>query len=735
VQDTNQVKHAIELDKNSGKFELDDAGYLKFIPSDEEEKAINAWLADEIAAAQTLHRPIFDEAAENVETYKAVKKRLTDGGEAILPSPIARAPADQIIASTVNMILRAKPLVAVDPDFPGTYPVIAPGQPPQMADMGMHPMPDGSMMPDAEMGGMMGGAPPMPSGPIPVSIKVDAEEIARRMQSGLEFKLRRHVKFPKFVHEIVHDCVTGASPVWGKVYRERKRRPLIQPKVNGVLVDFDDKQERYVTDGDDVKFCRVPVFNVLRPNLDDDIDDLPWIAERTPKSSDEITSAFHAGDYFLIKDGEDLDDIARNVGAPVDPAREQIDASTRNVTGERAPKGDVYEVWFYRHLKVVDPETGERKVKRFSLLGDFHLGARRLLNCYRNPYEHQRRPLKPFTQFLDGSSTVGIVKYNQHVGTHIIQSEIRNAYHANNFTYWYDPSNPDIEKFFKERTKLNPGDIIPGKEGDDWGVVRAGAQHYSLLSLAQWNAGTAQEASNVSDYESGRTIPGRTPSSTVAQILEAGGQQQILFLTMQLNEPLMDLVRLWLETKRQFSPLGEELPIRDPQTKAIALIPMRYPLGEGLDNFRLTLTAADEAAQKERDQAEKLQILDAYQRHTSFQAEIAGPMLSPELTPAQRQFYYDMAAAENDLFKEIMAALRTDEEKFDLRPSLDAIKQEADAVAAQMQMMQQMGGMGAGGAGMDGMQGQAGGMPMGGPPGSGGQPVMGDGAMPPPEAI
>jgi hypothetical protein len=309
VQETAHVQKVIELDKKSGEFVLDESGYLRFIPSAAEMKAINRFLADEITAAETAHEPIFAEAAENIETYKAIKIGLPDGsGQAIMPSPIARVPADQIIASIVNQVMRPQHVVSVDPHFPAKYPVAVPATidpaDPETAPIAMQ----------------MGVKAPVT---VAMPLEKDAEEIARRFEQGLDFKLRERLDFEKVFHECVHDCVTGASPTWIKVCRERKRRPIIAPKKKGAFLDFSETEERYVDDGEDVKFYRVPVFNVLRPNLEDDIDSLEWIAERDPKDPSDIISGFHAEDYFLIKNEDEAKKLAAIVSGAQAPEKER----------------------------------------------------------------------------------------------------------------------------------------------------------------------------------------------------------------------------------------------------------------------------------------------------------------------------------------------------------------------------------------------------------------------------
>lgn len=724
MEESNQIKRAIELDKKSGKFEMDESGYTRFIPSDPELTAINRWLHEEITRALEDHAPIFAEAAENLEVYKAVKTAIPGSGQSLIPSPIARNPADQIIATTHNDVMRARPVVSVDPYFPSTYSVPVPAQ------INAPMMDPATGMPQMDP---MSGGPMMQMQQVAVPVDKSAEEIALRFEQGLEFKNRERLNFEGYLHETIQDCVT-VGLTWGKVCRERKRRSMLAPKIKkGALIDLSAKEEVSAYGGEEVKFFRVPIFNVIRPDITCDIDDLEWIAERTPKTPEDVLAGFHSDEYFLLKDDAEAAQASKAVSEAREPAQDRVEASTRNWTPQyRKPMCEVFEVWFYRYLKVVDPETGQKSVKRYSLMGDYHYGAKKLMSCFRNPYDHQRRIHVPFMQFLDGSCTVGIVKYHQQIGTSIMQAEIKNAFHANNMVYWWDPNETEVHTFFKDRTAIGPGDMVPGKEGEAWGLVRGGAQHESMLPLLQWVSGSGQEASNVSDYESGRTIPGRTPSSTVSQILEQGGQQGVLFKRL-LSRQMSKLFRLYLETCRQFSPLGETVPVKDPETKALMMVPMRFPVGEVLDNFRISLTAADEALAKERQPEDMAVDLDLYQRHTQFVAQVVGPMMDPNLSPAQTEFFRKIAEGEQALYERILSLRRTDTDKFDLKKAVDAIAEEKAAIMAQMEEMEAMGAANQGPNGDGSVPGAGGPPPPVAPAGPGVEPAMAGGAMPPPE--
>ncbi len=666
----NELRRVVELDGKSGKFELDESGNTRFIPSDEEQKLIEAWIYDELTQAIQDHEPLFNEARENVESYRAIKTRIDGaGGESILPSPLSRIPADQIIAYTVNTIMRARPVVSFDAYFPNEYevPVVAPFQ---NADLGI-------------------------TQPTPVIIKVDAEKVAQRIEQAMEFKVRERLDFHTLIWSVITDCVTtGPIPAWVKVCREAKGRQVLKPKLfNGTLVDLAIKEESYARASEEVHMYSVSGFNVLMPLEEDDPNESPWLAERTPKTPSQVYGHCKDGSWFLVNGDEECNRLVGAVSEETTPQQKRdLEASTQNRQPQtRRPKCDVYEVWFYRDLKVIDPDSGKTVIKRYSLLGDFHYGAKKLASCFRNGYDHQKRIHTPFWQMKDphshsGSSTVGILKWHQKVDTHATQAIIRNGWMKNHPFPWYDPTGANAE-WFQGRTEMMPSEWVPGKFGDDWGMQPFNSGVDGLMLLKQNVQGQAQETSNVSAYEAGQTIPGRTPSSTVSQILEQGRQQPLLFLGM-LNKGMEKVFRLYLETVRQYQPMGETIPVRDPEKRAIIEVPFRLPVGEALDNFRIALTAADEALAQEHDEERLVMSMNVFQQHAQFVTTVITPMMSGQLSEPQTALLLKIVDNEQELFNRIISRLRTDEERFDLRPEVGAMAAEIAALAQQIELME-----------------------------------------------
>jgi len=664
--DSTEASRVLNLDKASGKLVLDEDGHTRFLPSTQpsgddgksELQRIEAFLSQELKQTIEDYAERWRLAAENVLTYKAEKIHIPESGESILPSPIARIPADQIIAFETNTILRPKPVVSISPYFNEDVQVVVPMDVP--------------------------GPPGQPPQQIPTVVTKSSEDVAHGLEVGLEFKNREKLGIHKLIYGAVTECVRlGTVPVWIKVIADpQKKRTALGPKVNGAFLDLTDKDEYEVDAGEVVTIHRIPWANAIMPVDEDDADESPWWAERLRENRpSDIIFKQASGEYFLLT-AEDAKVLAKNTTESFNPYKEELRAKTEARSPSRPrPRLDMWQVWFYWFAKYIDPKDGQKKTKRLNLIADFHLTGERACNIYLNEYEHQCRPVVPCYQIPDpdsdsGSCTVGILKYYQRAATHVVQAEYKNAFHANNFTYWYDP-NGDTADYFDRNKTIGPGEQIPGKFGEDWGVTRVGAEHYSLLPLRQALIAEAKEASNVSSYQAGQDIPGRTPAMSISQIMQAGLQQPMLFMK-NLNDCFAKVYRLYLLTCKQYQPMGETIPVKDPTTKAILEVPFRHPVGDMLSNFRISLTAADEMMAKEHEFDQLGMLKNTIMQDGTYVAQIAGPMMSEQATPATVALFQKMIERNERITRRMAAIFRADEDDFDVTKEVDALVKERE---------------------------------------------------------
>lgn len=677
----------------TGSMEMDHRGYIKFIPNDDELKAIETYLAEELARTLSDYESLFQEAVNNVNCYRHAKITL-ETGKAILPAPIARIPADHIIASSFTTVMNARPIFSFDPYFSGKFPVAVPA-------------PEGFPM--------------IPAG-TPMSVSRSSEEIAKNLERGFEFKLRERLDFETKLQKAIRGAVIGC-PFWWKVCADPKSRDLMGPKVDGAFIDLSQKYS-FRQKGEIVQLYLVPFFNLIKPVdvAEDELDEGPWVAERTPCDPADVIRGFYSKDFFLLVDKKDADTVASQVSDIHNPFQQAIAAMIQQKVSQKprqqCPK---FLVWFYRDALFKDPETGEKTIKRLNLIGDYHLGAKRLLNCYLNPNEHQSRPYVFCDQMEEGDSTVKILRWHQDVATHLMQAQIKNAFIANNINYTYNPDS-DAEDWFKKHPTIEAGEVIgAGKKGEDWDTFTAGTAHESLLMTWQAVVAEAKVASKVSGPQAGENIPGRTPASTMSQVLQQGAQEGILFLR-RLSRGLSKVIRLYLETARQFQPLGETIPIFDPVQKQIIEIPFRFPVGEMLDNFRIALTASDQALQRERDSERIVMWKTVLMQDAEFVAKISAALVDQKTTPALMALFEKALLRNEKLISKIIQLSDTDEDDFDLSAEIDALVKEQNAARMQMQAMMEAQNGNPAAAGQGAVPGPAGQPNGGGPVGAAPQP-------------
>src|SRR3990167_3338396 len=218
----------------------------------------------------------------------------------------------------------------------------------------------------------------------------------------------------------------------------------------------------------------------------------------------------------------------------------------------------------------------------------------------------------------------------------------------------------------------------------------------------------------------------------MSQSLEQGGQQDTLFLR-RLSRKLSRIVRLYLETARQFQPMGETIPISDPVEKQLIEIPFRFPVGEVLDNYSIGLTAADDALRAERNVEQIATWKAVLMQDSEFVAKVATAMVDPRATPAMMALFEKTLTRNEKLVTRMIQLSDTDEADFDLTEEINALVKEKELAMQTMQAQEAMNAQGQAAAPQGAVPGPAGLPNGGGPVGMGVEPGIGTGAPPPQE--
>lgn len=661
-----KLSDLLNAETEAVKLEMDPDGHTRVIFSDEELAKVNAFLKSGLQQTYEDWIPLWNRSVENKETYRTVKVPIPDGGRSMYPAPVARIPADQVIASVYNAIMRPRPVFSIDAYLKAQYDV--PGQ--QL----------GPSMVTAE--------------------KQDAEKVAHRLEQGYDFIVRERIQLGPKLMRGIKGAVTG-SPYWWKVVADPTEHTSLSAKSNGAVIDLDDKYEETYMRGDIVKWYLVPFTNAMMPLefLYDDagVDRSPWFAERAPMRPDELAKLYATGSLFLVKD----DAAAVKLASETVDTSDEFRARAAQTTERKAPTAPVQVVpnwltWFYWNVKYVDPQQptdaeGKKiwKQKRLSLIGDFHLGAGQLMTCKMNGYEHRCRPYELVDQMDDGDCTVDRMMYHQTMFTYAAQSEIKNAHTANNIGWWHDPNNADLAEFFARHKVISQGDHVPGIKDKEWGTYRAGENHYSMLELLKFFLSMSQLDSRENDFTMGGRPPGRTPAATTAQVYQHAEEVKTMFLA-RLSLKLSRLLRLDAETRRQYQPLGETLPVWDAADKATIEILFRFPVGDVLDNFRMALTAADEALSEERDPQQIMMRKQALMADGEYVAKVVAAIVNIQqpLPQSAVALFAQIIARDQQMMRKLMGQIVTDEENYDLTKLIEALIQERNQALVAQQAQQ-----------------------------------------------
>jgi hypothetical protein len=709
----------------SAKLEMDVDGRVRVLFTAEELTKVNSFLKEELDRTYTDYTPLWDQAVTNIETYKAVKIDIPDGGgKSVYPAPIARIPADQIIASTFNSMMRARPIFSIDAYLSKQYPV-----------------PQAPVAPPPTLPGMA----PVPPPPLEIET-VSADDIARAFERGYDFIARERVQFPKKALRSIGGAVKGC-PYWWKVVARPDVKTKLAPKVDGAILDFEDKYEYTRNRGDLIQHDLIPYWNGMKPLDQDEIATADWFGERIPMRGNELLRKWNDDELFLVADDAEATLLAQALTELYDPFKARVAAAEKKTTQSPTMRADVWLTWFYWDVSYIDPTDKKKHLKRLNCLGDFHRTNGKLMNCFLNQYEHQERPYELIDQIEETDSTVERMVFHQTMFTYMAHAEVKSAFHANNMSYGYDPDNPAMAAYFGGKRKIGMGENIPGIPEKDFAVFRAGDGHYSLLGHLKFFLDMSQLDSKQSKLATGADLPGRTPSSTMEQVLSRAEQEPILFLA-RLSQKFSRIVRLDLETRRQFQPLGEVLPMWDEKEKSTIELPFRFPVGDVMDNFRIALTAADEELRKEHDPEQLMMKKNAVMQDGEYVVKAIVPLIDMQrpITPATTDLIVKIITRDQELLRRLVEMTDTDADNFDLTKEIRAIVAEHNQMIAQQQLAAQQAAQAAQQQQMMGVQnapsqaagagsplpGNQGGQPAGSPPAVGGQPAIPPPPIPPP---
>lgn len=671
-----------ELNAPRSKWELSPDGYYeRWIPSDDEHAAVADYAYSYIRALEADNAEILNEITENVDAYRGKAKTIgwDSGDDPVVTLPLIAEKIDQLVAFETTTLLRPRPVMSVDPFFDDQYEV-----------MSSQSVPDPMTGQMVEMG---------------VPKTFDAEEVAATLEFGLDYKLRARMPLDRIIKKVAQDLAIAnyavLKVVWDQKYRTVRNNKI--KRLPGGMAVVDGSEERILRGKDPGRIENISVFSFLAP-LDGDIEDAELVCELAPMTVTDFREKVTTGEFFLApKDVLELNALIRNTTNEF--KLEQDRSRSLKATGAQLERHDTREVWFQWPIEFEEfngDGSSYTVLKRVQLCGIFHMGARRFMTLYRNPYHHGRAPYVVITEDDEARrrpelSMVGRTKKQQTLASQMLHTNIANAVQASNFDII---CNPDSEAWtaLKEQGR-RPGRLIPAYDVEkDVKMSQPGANHTGLGNEVGMMMQSIQNVTGVTDYETGGMIPGRTPADTVRQILQSGLQRPMVTIKT-ISRGFGEAVRLYLRVLKQFQPYGEIVPTKDPDTNAKIMVPFLLPVEDVLDNFDIALTAAEEELAKEADHEERVMMFNLLGQASQTWAQMAGAMADINASPALTNLFAEMFGIQVRAFKLIVEPTRKDTAKF--LPSPEAIQaivaekqQNAMMAMQQMQMQQQMGGMG-----------------------------------------
>lgn len=633
------------IDEASAFETAEDGFYSKWVPSDEEKKLINDHFFHEIETAKMDHREIFDKYADNYASYRADSSYLHGGGmeQQVINLPIVAKTIDLIVSWFVVTIMRLTPSISFKPWAAEKFTVPVPVDPTEAN----------------------------PQGGQVVQLVRTSEELATSYELAFEKIFKEQLNFRTWIKGTIKEgFICGKS--YSKVNYQRDYANIKVPKTtlseDGYVETIYDAKTR-VKRGESCHIYRVPVFNILKPIDQPDIQTCDWISELIPMGTMELRSKL--GKEYTFLDPARFEEAIKATTEEYRPdADKQVSEMGYKHSVRPTKKLEMYEVWFDWPVRMdkID-ENGKKKgtvTVVTALQGIYHMGIKSFLCVYQNWNSHGQRPYSVFyEEEEDGRDdvvcTVDKIKRHAALISQFFHIDAQNAIQMSNVNWFSDPDSPSFDLL--SETEDYPGRVIPRSHPDEVEKVDIGRQHPGLLAHSQYLAEDMRSVVNLSIYEEGMHIPGRTAAAAIKQIMDAGYQKPLTTL-MSLSDFVADAIRLWVETKRQFEPLGEVVNVLDPKSNEINQIPIRYPTDVPLDMFKIGLTAADEFLTNDGDPERRMMMNDLVIKNNQSLAQVLGALVDTKAPQSLVDAFGEMAETQVASVKYVFEAFIKDTERF-----------------------------------------------------------------------
>lgn len=643
-----------------GKFVPDETGQIQYYkPSERELKELNTHYQQEIEQAERDHAGRYARLRQNERAYDAIPEPNADGATPAIVLPIVRRDVDQTSAWFVNQIVGAHPIVSIDACYDAEYEI---------------PVETGD--------------PNFPT----AMLKTPAEKAAAHLEHSIEYINRERLKFRDLADTLITEVVKGRGPGIAKVVFDQKfYRQYISDIKAGVFGSALFAEPKVVTkeEGMPVKYYAIPTENFIMAADEERPMTARWVAERTPMTTPDLRRELK-NEFSLIKQAE-WDAMLAQQGDGADDIVDQTRKEMKALVDGRVAltprnRHDVREVWFEYFVE------GEESDEPTQLMGLFHLRAGRFLWIIKNPYHHQRKPYVAFFQKkrpfrFSGSSTGEELQPIQNLITEIFHATLTNAWVANSTPVVADPNSEAFD--WLQENPVEAASLIPGRP-DEVKSLDFGRAYRTMMPELGFLLDLGRSVGRNTQYTDGSYIPGRTSPNTVDMIMKSG-QQVSLSQLQSFGDSFCEMIWLWLKTYKQYKPMGEVFYSQNPEDKAIQEIPFRLPDEAALDNFKITLTAADEMAAKESSIEYLTSIGNILREDADQVAKILGPLAQIDVPDSFVPILTLLITRQQENLGEIMRLTRSDPKSFIVSAEmLRSVDEERKLVRQQLEMQQQM---------------------------------------------
>lgn len=597
--------------------------HQKIVWLGDERSRVEEHLSKQLTGTIDAYTQIWEKRAQNQAAYEG----LSEKGEAIT-LPWSRSQVNQQHAWLMERVFSANPVISVRPLGDNKFQVVVTER--------------------DEAGNILNAEP----------VSVSASDVADTMQRLIDYKWTVRLPMRKVLSDWAMEALTdGTVPAVVKLVHDEQRRRIVQrakPSVkmkDGQPVLNDSGRQILVVnapefstivDGESVHIVTVPGEDFMVPIGHIDHQRAPWCAMKTEPDVATARIKINSGAWdFCHPPGEEPseEEIDSVLNAAEDLSERPSKRSKKTTarvdrrrTTDPSATMEVYETFFRWPIL---QESAPDVIEWVECVGDYHLKAKKLLNCTILDTWNGKRPFLDFfmrqrPNAYSGTCTVEDVAPFQRYASNLFHLQVQNMV-MRNISVIMVRKGTSAATFLSKKSNIRPGMVLQLDEMEDFKLSPLGTPIESIANEIVFLKNGAVEMGLSTQYDTATADLSRVTAGAFAQQQDLSKMQPKQVYSV-FAERIAALALMYVQFLIQYAP-EQVIPSFDPETDAIVDEILRLPRQMVTDQFQFVLTATANDQTPEAQLQEDLVLGQQVMGANNFAMSVLGQIMLPKTPP------------------------------------------------------------------------------------------------------